>query len=189
MPTTRFSRTLAFMISGPMARSRYPSGRTNSSWVRTSGTLARIVENWQTGFVVNLNSGAPTTITGNTSLYGNARPDIVGPLPVKGGKVTFDGTPAATGSYYAPGSFTPVKDPQCTSIAASLQSLCTLNAIADAKTGQILLQNAQPGAVPSMGLNSIVGPGRWRFDANISKAIRLTESKSLQFRLDPGSSF
>ena len=117
-------------------------------------------------------------------MYGNARPDIVGPLPVKGGKVTFDGTPAATGSYYAPGSFTPVKDPQCTSIAASLQSLCTLNAIADAKSGKILLQNAQPGAVPSMGLNSIVGPGRWRFDANISKAIRLTESKSLQFRLD-----
>src|SRR5205085_4739495 len=91
---------------------------------------------------------------------------------------------AATGSYYTPGSFTPVKDPQCTSIAASLQPLCTLNAIADAKSGQTLLQNAQPGAVPSMGLGSIIGPGRWRFDANISKAIRLTESKSLQFRLD-----
>src|SRR5204862_4042141 len=59
-----------------------------------------------------------------------------------------------------------------------------LNAIADAHTGQLLIENAQPGAVPTMGIGSIIGPGRWRFDANISKAIRLTESKSLQFRLD-----
>ena len=35
-----------------------------------------------------------------------------------------------------------------------------------------------------MGIGSIIGPGRWRFDANLSKAIRLTESKTLQFRLD-----
>jgi hypothetical protein len=35
-----------------------------------------------------------------------------------------------------------------------------------------------------MGYGQIFGPGRWRFDANISKSIRLTESKSLQFRLD-----
>jgi hypothetical protein len=77
-----------------------------------------------------------------------------------------------------------MRDPQCTAIAASLQSLCTLNAIADAKTGQVLLQNAQPGTYPTMGIGSIFGPGRWRFDANISKSIKLAESKTLQFRLD-----
>jgi hypothetical protein len=33
-------------------------------------------------------------------------------------------------------------------------------------------------------LGQIFGPGRWRFDANISKAIKITESKALQFRLD-----
>src|SRR5205085_11817848 len=76
------------------------------------------------------------------------------------------------------------KDPQCIGVAANLQSLCTLTAISDAKTGQILLQNAQPGAYPTMGIGSIFGPGRWRFDANVSKSIKLTESKSLQFRLD-----
>ena len=38
-------------------------------------------------WIVNLNSGAPITITANNSLYGNARPDIVGPFPVKDGKV------------------------------------------------------------------------------------------------------
>jgi hypothetical protein len=35
-----------------------------------------------------------------------------------------------------------------------------------------------------MGIGSIIGPGRWRFDANLSKSIKLTESKALQFRLD-----
>jgi hypothetical protein len=77
-----------------------------------------------------------------------------------------------------------VKDPQCNAIASNLQSLCTLNAIADSGSSNVLLQNALPGAVPTMGLGSIFGPGRWRFDANISKSIRLTESKALQFRLD-----
>jgi hypothetical protein len=175
------TRVHDFRTNGTFA---LPIGPNKRFFNKSAGIVGRIIENWQTGFVVNLNSGAPITITGNTSLYSNARPDIVGPFPVKDGKTTFTGTPAATGSYYAPNSFTTVKDPQCLAIAASLQSLCTLNAIADAGSGQILLQNAQPGAVPTMGLGSIIGPGRWRFDANISKAVRLTESKSLQFRLD-----
>jgi len=46
------------------------------------------------------------------------------------------------------------------------------------------VQNAQPGTYPTMGIGSIFGPGRWRFDANLSKSIKLTESKSLQIRLD-----
>src|SRR5215831_12183081 len=73
-----------------------------------------------------------------------------------------------------------VKDPQCTNssvVAASLQSACTLNAITDANTGQVLIQNAMPGTVPTMGLGSLIGPGRWRFDANVSKAFKLSESK------------
>ena len=80
-----------------------------------------------------------------------------------------------------------VKDPQCTNssvVAASLQSACTLNAITDANTGQVLIQNAMPGTVPTMGLGSLIGPGRWRFDANISKSIKVREDKMLQFRLD-----
>ena len=56
--------------------------------------------------------------------------------------------------------------------------------ITNAQTGQVLIQNAMPGTVPSMGLGSIIGPGRWRFDANLSKSIRVREDKALQFRLD-----
>jgi hypothetical protein len=175
------TRVHDFRTNGTFA---LPIGPAKRFFGSSSGVVARIIEGWQTGFIVNLNSGAPMTITANNSLYGNARPDIVGPFPAKNGKVTFDGTPAANGSYWAPGTFNIVKDPQCLSIASTLQSLCTLNAVQDAKSGQIVLQNALPGAVPTMGLGSIYGPGRWRFDANLSKSIKLTETKALQFRLD-----
>jgi hypothetical protein len=175
------TRVNDFRTNGTFA---LPLGPNKSLFRGSSGVLARLVEGWQTGFIVNLNSGAPLTVTANNSLYGNARPDIVGPFPLKDGKVTFTGTQAANGSFLAPGTFTSVKDPQCAAIASSLQSLCTLNAIKDAKTGQILLENAQPGAVPTLGIGSIYGPGRWRFDANLAKAIKISETKSLQFRLD-----
>ena len=161
-----------------------PVGPNKLLFSQSSGTVARIVEDWQVGWIVNLNSGAPLTITGNNSLYANGRPDLVGPFPTRDGAVTFNGTPAATGAYWTPGAFATDKDPQCFTIAASLQSLCTLNAIKDAGTGQILLQNPAPGAFPTMGRGVIIGPGRRRFDANISKAFKLGESKTLQFRLD-----
>jgi hypothetical protein len=175
------TRVHDFRTNGTFA---LPIGPNKLFFAQTSGVLARIIENWQAGWIVNVNTGAPLTITGATSLYAIGRPDLVGPFPTKGGSVTFDGTPAATGAYWKPGTFTTVKDPQCLTIATNLQSACTLNAIADAKTGQILIQNAQPGTYPTMGIGSITGPGRWRFDANLSKSIKLTESKTLQFRLD-----
>ncbi len=178
------TRVHDFRTNGTFA---LPIGPNKAFLGKTSGTLARVIEGWQTGWVVNVNTGAPTTITANNSLYANGRPDVVGPFPVKDAHVTFAGTGAATGSYWKPGTFGTVKDPQCLNsavVAPGLQSACTLNAITDAKTGQVLIQNALPGAVPTMGLGSIIGPGRWRFDANLSKAIRLSESKGLQFRLD-----
>jgi len=59
-----------------------------------------------------------------------------------------------------------------------------LTAIADANTGQILLQNAQPGKRGNMGLRRVEGPGIWRFDANMTKSFRLSEGKNLLFRVD-----
>jgi hypothetical protein len=175
------TRVHDFRTNGTFA---LPLGPNKMFLGKTSGTVARIVEGWQAGWIVNVNTGAPVTVTGQTSLYAIGRPDLIGPFPTRDGKVTFDGTPAAVGSYWKPGTFTTTRDPQCLSIADSLRSLCTLNAIADAKTGQMLVQNAQPGTYPTMGIGSIFGPGRWRFDANLSKSIKLTESKSLQIRLD-----
>ncbi|PYS34747.1 MAG: hypothetical protein DMG14_28705 [Acidobacteria bacterium] len=84
------------------------------------------------------------------------------------------------------GAVTQVRDPQCANVttAQNLRNLCTLNAVADAKTNQVLLQNPLPGTRGSIGLRTLEGPGIWRFDANISKAVKITETKTVQFRLD-----
>jgi hypothetical protein len=107
--------------------------------------------------------------------------------------------------------FTKVDDPLCGTMT-SLQNLgnvvngaqtrCTLNALAmavpagtpgsfnatfaDGKTGPavIVLQHPQPGKRGTLGSNTVLGLGSFRFDANLGKTFRLTESKSLQVRFD-----
>jgi hypothetical protein len=147
-----------------------------------TGALARILENWQVGWIVNLNSGQPMSLTAQSNLYANGTADIVGPFD-KNGRVKW-APGASSGSYFMGGNLKQVRDPQCDTIVQSLRSLCTLSAIADATTGQILLQNPQPGRRGNSGLRSIEAPGVWRFDANIAKSIKVAETKTLQFRLD-----
>jgi hypothetical protein len=162
-----------------------PLGPNQLFFSRSTGVLARLLENWQAGWIVNVNSGSPTSISAQSMLYGNGTPDIVGPFDPKSGKVTWaDG--AGSGNYFTPGAFTPVKDPQCASVtsAQGLANLCTLNAVADSKTGEVVLQNPLPATRGTLGQRALSGPGRWRFDANVSKSIRISESKTLQFRLD-----
>ena len=65
----------------------------------------------------------------------------------------------------------------------TLRDNCTLNALADAKTGQIVLRNPFPGE-RGMSMNTAESPGRWRFDANLAKAIKVSETKTVQLRLD-----
>jgi hypothetical protein len=55
---------------------------------------------------------------------------------------------------------------------------------ADTRTVQIVLQHPQPGQRGNLGNNEIQGLGFYRFDANLGKTFRITESKSLQVRFD-----
>jgi hypothetical protein len=85
----------------------------------------------------------------------------------------------------------------------SLRESCTLNALAllvpagtpgavalvpagdgTPRFGLPVLQNSLPGTQGTQGARMLRLPGRWFMDANISKSFRLTESKSLQIRLD-----
>jgi hypothetical protein len=93
---------------------------------------------------------------------------------------------AASGSYFGVGAVTQVRDPQCNGVSTlqNLRNNCTLSAVADAKTGQILLQNALPATRGTLGQRAVEGPGQWRFDASVSKAIRISETKNVQFRVD-----
>jgi hypothetical protein len=172
-----------------------PFGPNRTFFSGATGALARIIEDWSMSWIVNLNSGAPITVgtfstgVGRHSIYANGTPDVVGPFDFQG-QVSF---PAGTnnGVYFMDGKYRSVRDPQCGAVTtlSTLNTACTLNAIADAETGQILLQNPRPGERGNVGMSSAFGPGRWRFDGNIAKQVRISETKSLQFRLDATNVF
>ncbi|HYR86343.1 MAG TPA: TonB-dependent receptor [Terriglobia bacterium] len=162
----------------------------------SSGIFARIVENWQMSWILNLSSGAPENISTFTSLnnisvgvnqlYANGVPDRVGDFDPKVGNVQWkDGDIA--GNYFG-GAYKKATDPQCNAIASTLRSLCTLSAITDS-SGKVVLQNPQPGTRGNLGQNVIELPGSWSLDATMSKAFKIAEGKRLQFRLDATNIF
>jgi hypothetical protein len=158
-----------------------PVGPGRALLGNSSGPLARAIEGWTMSWILNMTSGAPAEIGGASMLYANGTPDIVGPFNLSFGRVRWN-EGAASGNYFD-GAYTKVDDPQCSAIAATLRSVCTLNALAD-PSGRIVLQNAQPGTRGTLGLNVIELPGTWSLDAAMSKRFQVAESKSLQFRLD-----
>src|SRR5690606_29599402 len=50
----------------------------------SSGFLARAIEGWRFGTILNLSSGAPLNIVGQNTLYTSGTPDVVGELPRQG---------------------------------------------------------------------------------------------------------
>ena len=178
-----------------------PFGPSKLLFGKTSGIIGRVTEGWQVGWVADISSGVPLTLAtcattcpasstanGVNSLYANGTPDIVGPFDLKSAGVNWGTVPTTTGqvngSYFDLTKYKVVKDPECAALAANLASLCTLQAVADASTGQILLQNPLPGRRGNLGLYVIRGPLLPRIDGNLSKSIRITESKTLQLRID-----
>ena len=152
----------------------------------SSGWKARLGEGWATSFIINLSTGQPMSVSAANMLYAGGVPDVVGPFPSKGfGQVQWNGN---YGNFFGD-RFISVPDPQCNGIADSLKSLCTLKAVADAKTGQILLQNPQPGKRGTLGRQTMELPGSWAFDAAMSKTVRIAESKSLVIRVDSTNVF
>ena len=171
---------------------------------KSSGWVARLIEHWQSGMIFNVSSGNPRTIIGAHMLYatGNQnldsaqnRVDIVSAAfdQAMKGNVVWNGPANNSGLYYGD-KFVFVPDPQCQltnhtdSNGFNLfgNGSCTLNAVAMKNadgTSAIVLQNPLPGHRGNMPF-SLEAPGKWKFDANLSKRIRLTESKSLQFRID-----
>jgi hypothetical protein len=167
-----------------------PLGPNRRFFSNSTGALARLLEDWSMSWIVNVNSGAPMSIGAQSMLYANGTANIVGPFNVKDAKVVFP-EGSSSGNYFLGGALVQVPDPQCAAVTTlqTLRNSCTLDAIADAKTGQILLQTPLPGTRGNLGMNVTEGPGRWRFDANVAKQIRVSETKTLQFRVDATNVF
>src|SRR5262249_25154528 len=138
------------------------------------------------------------------------RPDVVGPWQSPDMKAVWaDG--ATQGYFFGDTHYVSFKDPQCTnnvgasdSIGLNLQANCTLTGLAQivpagtsgaivtntdssgnpTQYGLPLLQNPLPGHQGNLGAYTIHTIGRSSLDANISKSFRISESKSVQIRVD-----
>jgi hypothetical protein len=188
-----------------------PIGPNKLFFGNTSGWVARLIERWQTSFILNMYTGRPVSVTGSTSLWNGSNPDVVGPWDVRGGStewgtiVTNTQTGALGGTYFgSPSPFMKVDDPVCApgglvdvtdrmgynlrvnnnGAGNAALALCTLDALAYVETGQIALQNAQPGRRGTLGTNTLQTRGVWNFDASASKTFRITESFNAQIRID-----
>ncbi len=178
------NRAHDFRINGTW---ELPFGPNRMLLGNSHGVLARLVERWQLSWILNLTSGAPLSIAppnANTynSYLGYGRPMIVGNFPKDQGKaVKTSGLPV----YFAPGTYQTVNDPQCANVTTlqGLRTACTLGALADSQ-GRLLLQAAAPGTLGTLGESWITGPGSFRFDLSASKTMRISETKSVQLRMD-----
>jgi hypothetical protein len=155
----------------------------------THGVLARVIEGWQLGTVFDFATGAPLNVVSTTTINRSGTPDIVGNFP-RDGKVAWNATATNPfGNYFSQPLYR-VTDPSCAKVASVLAPFCTNTAIAtDAAGTNIILQNAAPGQLGTLGLNPLYGPGTFNFDANLQKKIRLGEARSLALRIDTRNIF
>jgi hypothetical protein len=140
----------------------------------SSGLIARLLERWQTSFILNLASGSPADIGGaGTTRYGNARYVVANPLwQIPEGKVVWNGPGGNTGTFYGTGTeiggFVTVPDPQCSDASRvaptdsrgfSFAGQCSLSALAQrvpaGTPGAYLLDPADPA---SSVVNMLINP-------------------------------
>ena len=165
-----------------------PVGPGRLLFTGAHGPLARIIEHWQTSFILNMGTGTPASITGAGPMrYGNPRYKVTNDWKLPNGKAAWNG-PNGTGTYFG-NNYVAVKDPQCLDtnvVAASLTSFCTLNALANTASGSPVnvLVNPRPGEIGTLGNRTLDGPGIFYLDGNLAKSFRLTETKQLSIRLD-----
>ena len=181
-----------------------PMGPNKLFFGNSSGWLARVLERWQAGVILNFSSGTPTSVTALGGLtYGTTVPNVVGPFDRRTGHAQWDGV-SNRGTYFGdPNPYISVEDPQCAmsqSWANTLAAIpdCNLRAVAQevpagtpgsvvdgtGRTIQYLLVNPAPGKQGNLGLTTVETLGPIKFDANLSKTFRISESKSLQIRID-----
>lgn len=191
-----------------------PIGPNRPLFGNSSGWVARTLERWQVNLIYIAVSGEPRDTYVTQKLYagggGNqpqARPNIVGPWENPKTDYKWNGPNGNTGTIFGfPSPYTVYQDPQCTSnvgdtdsMGFNLRSSCTMNGLAkiapagtpgarlmaDGVTYAIpMLENPLPGTQGNQPARMLRLPGRWTLDANVSKAFRIGETRSVQVRVD-----
>jgi hypothetical protein len=181
-----------------------PIGPNKLLFANSSGWVARLIERWQTSFILNMSSGQPSSITGaGTMRYANARYVATVDWKTPEGHAEWNGPNGNTGTFFGTDNYFTTRDPQCTDttvVAASLTTFCTLNALAvkapegaprsfalsQANPVNVVygLLNPLPGQIGTFGNRTIDSWGQFFLDANIQKSFQISESKALSIRVD-----
>jgi hypothetical protein len=158
----------------------------------SNGLVGRLIEKWQLGGIMTWSSGQPLTITATNSQITwtqvpgqiaiartSNTPDILGVFPKSSGTVT----PIQIGATYFPG-FTQDLDPSRAAVTTldTLQNTVSNKAIF--ANGKVILANPAPGTVGTLGRTYIEGPSHIKFDVNLVKRIRVSETKNVEIRMD-----
>jgi hypothetical protein len=180
-----------------------PFGNNGLLFRNSSTAVKKIVEGWQMSWIASVASGSPGSVTTTNvySMWGGSGVDLVRPdlFDTKDGHVSWNNG-AADGRYYGYDKYMQVMDPQCASVASSIQTLCNngLHALAlvAGKTstgtniaGPVVFQHAKPGVRGSFAPNQLIGPGKWYFDLAMSKNYEYMEGKSINLRVDAQNIF
>src|SRR5262245_62065904 len=117
-----YSRNYASVASDLRTNGTFelPIGPNKLLFPNVSGWAARLIEGWQTSFVLNLATGSPRSLLAGTGLnYGgtsttagaNTTPDVVGPWNFRKGHIVWNGE-LNQGTYFG-NEMVQVADPQC----------------------------------------------------------------------------
>jgi hypothetical protein len=177
-----FHRTHTFKSHGTW---ELPFGPNRSLLATAPGWVHRAVEGWSVSGIFSWNSGQPLSITTTrrtVDTRGNINtPDLVGVLPDGVGKVQ----KGATFVEYFPGLSTkPAAAPNFGGNTTVLGRFS--NQVVVDKSGNIILQNPEPGKAGNLGLAlaGVEGPGRLGFDMALQKRTRINEGTTFTFRAD-----
>lgn len=158
-----------------------PFGKDHMFLTNTPGWVDRVIGGWQIASIATWTSGSPLSFTGTGGLYNSAANTVnqLAGLPqgqvVKGaGYVSYFNTlltakapvPNFGGDTSLPGKFT--------------------NQVLTDASGKVLMQNADPGQLGTLALNSttLKGPGQLLFSMSATKTVRITEGKTFTLRAD-----
>jgi len=184
-----------------------PIGPNKLLFGNSSGWVARVIEKWQTSFILNMATGSPASVAGaQTTMYANGRYVVTSHWKIPEGHVEWNGPGGNSGTFYGT-DYVSTRDPQCADtsmiVATDNQGFnfgatCNMSALAkvvpagtpdsvvlaNGSTVQYVLLNPKPGELGTLGLKSLSYWGQFSLDANISKSFRLSETKLITMRVD-----
>src|SRR4029079_15413443 len=79
----------------------------------SSGWVARVIEKWQTSFILNMATGSPASVAGaQTTMYANGRYVVTSLWKIPEGHVEWNGPGGNSGRFYGTACVR-TRDPQC----------------------------------------------------------------------------